>query len=117
MTRVCFAATLAALFFVGEAAPRARPASVSDPAIETALKPTSHPRLASDSSLLWLAPDAAARTASRAPLVVEFAEAVKLEVDNNFARALPMLSRPSGKKGTPGQYAGCYHGVPELRRR
>ena len=84
-------------------------------AVENALKPTAHPRLPTDPSMLWLAPDAAARAEARTAGLSEFAQAVKLEVDNNFARALPMLAQPSMRQGTLGHYAEYYQGLAELR--
>jgi len=110
-----FAVTLAAAFIVCDAAPRAQQASATDPTIEAVLKPTSHPRLPADPSQLWLAPDAAARAASRGPAIAEFTQAVKLEVDNNFARALPILTQPALHQGTLGHYAEYYQGLAELR--
>ena len=110
-----FAVTLAAAFIVCDAAPRAQQASATDPTIEAVLKPTSHPRLPADPSQLWLAPDAAARAASRGPAIAEFTQAVKLEVDNNFARALPILTQPALQQGTLGHYAEYYQGLAELR--
>ena len=59
-----------------------------------ALRPTNHPLLPADASRLWLAPlpsTSPGRSASRTPTAVQFAEAVKLEVDANFAKALPIL--------------------------
>jgi peptidoglycan lytic transglycosylase len=107
--------TLAAAFLVCVAAPHAQQAAAPDPAVEAALKPTSHQRLPADSSQLWLAPDAAARAAARGAVVTEFTQAVKLEVENNFARALPMLTQPALHQGTLGQYAEYYQGLAELR--
>jgi soluble lytic murein transglycosylase len=111
----CFAVTLAAVLLVCDVAPRAQQADAPDPSIEAALKPTSHPRLPADPSQLWLAPDAAARAAVRGAAVAEFTQAVKLEVENNFARALPMLSQPALHQGTLGHYAEYYQGLAELR--
>src|ERR1035437_11179226 len=45
----------------------------------------------------------------------EFAEAVKLEVDANYAKALPIFSQPSLQKGPLGDYAIFYEGLAELR--
>src|SRR5205823_12479386 len=66
-----------------------------------ALRPTNHPRLPADISQLWLAPvgagrapgagsgrgSAAVQSASRSAAMTQFAEAVKLEVEANYARA------------------------------
>jgi soluble lytic murein transglycosylase len=79
------------------------------------LKPTVHPRLPADSSQLWLAPDdTASRLARTAPLV-EFNAAVKLEVDNNFAKALPTLTQPAVQQSALGDYTVYYQGLAELR--
>jgi peptidoglycan lytic transglycosylase len=115
MTRIaCFSLALAAAVLLSDAAPRAQ-GGAPDGSVEAALKPTSHPRLPADASQLWLAPDAAARAAVRAPAIAEFTQAVKLEVDNNFARALPMLSQPALRQGPLGHYAEYYGGLAELR--
>jgi soluble lytic murein transglycosylase len=45
----------------------------------------------------------------------DFTTAVKLEVDGNFAKALPILSQPSVQQGAPGHYAEYYQGLAELR--
>jgi soluble lytic murein transglycosylase len=107
------ALAFAAAFVVGQAAPRAQ--EPADATVEAALKPTTHPRLPAEAAQLWLAPDAAARAATRGAAVAEFTQAVKLEVDSNFARALPMLSQPAVKQGTLGHYAQYYQGLAELR--
>src|SRR3982751_4702698 len=108
------ALAFAAALFAGHAAPLAQQPA-SDASVEAALKPTTHPRLPAEASQLWLAPDAAARAATRGAAIAEFTQAVKLEVDNNFARALPMLSQAAVKQGTLGHYALYYEGLAELR--
>ena len=45
----------------------------------------------------------------------ELASAVKLEVDANFAKALPILVQPAVQQGTLGHYAEYYQGLAELR--
>src|SRR4051794_21201672 len=107
------ALAFAAAFVVGHAAPHAQ--EPADASVEAALKPTTHPRLPAETAQLWLAPDAAARAATRGAAVAEFTQAVKLEGDGNFARALPMLSQPAVKQGTLGHYAQYYQGLAELR--
>ena len=94
------------------AAPRAQQTGDE---VDSALKATVHPRLPADPSLLWLAPDAAARAEARTAALGEFTQAVKLEVDNNFARALPILMQPSVRQATLGLYAEYYQGLAELR--
>ena len=83
--------------------------SAQQPAGEPLLKATIHPRFSEDPSKLWMAPTSARRTTS------EFAAAVKLEVDGNFAKALPILSQPSLQQGTLGDYALYYQGFAEMR--
>jgi soluble lytic murein transglycosylase len=109
------ALAFAAAILVGHAAPRAQQPAAADASVEAALKPTTHPRLPAEPTQLWLAPDAAARAATRGAAIADFTQAVKLEVDNNFARALPMLSQPVVKQGTLGHYAQYYQGLAELR--
>jgi soluble lytic murein transglycosylase len=89
--------------------------STTSTAVEAAaaLKPTNHPPLPADVSQLWMAPPRA-RAPRSAPLN-DFATAVKLEVDGNFAKALPMLSDPAVQRGALGHYAEYYKGLAELR--
>ena len=49
--------------------------------------------------------------------VTELAAAVKLEVDADFAKALPMLSKPALQQGALGSYAIYYQGLAELREK
>jgi soluble lytic murein transglycosylase len=80
-----------------------------------ALKPTSHPRVPADASELWLAPDAAAVRAARTAPLPDFNAAVKLEVENNFAKALPILTSAAVQQSALGDYAIYYQGLGELR--
>jgi peptidoglycan lytic transglycosylase len=73
-----------------------------------ALKATDHPRLPDDPSRLWMVPKGAHRTS-------EFADAVKLEVDGSFAKALPILSKASLQQGPLGDYALYYQAFAEMR--
>ena len=92
------------------AAPRAQ--QPSPPAAGVVLKPTSHPRLPGELSQLWLAPvSRGVRTAA----LTDFAIGVKLEVDSNFAKALPIFMQPPLRQGTLGHYAEYYQGLAELR--
>src|SRR4029453_5416698 len=45
----------------------------------------------------------------------EFADAVKLEVDGSFAKALPILSKASLQQGPLGDYALYYQAFAEMR--
>ena len=82
-------------------------------ALPVVLSPTNHPRLPLDLSQLWLSPQNGRRT--RTPLLDEFASAVNLAVDGEYARALPVVSRPSMRVGTLGPYGDYYKGLAELR--
>ena len=82
---------------------------------DTPLKPTNHPRLPAEASQLWLAPDAALVARLGSGAMNEFTSAVKLEVDGNFARALPMLEQAPMQQSTLGHYAEYYEGLAQLR--
>jgi peptidoglycan lytic transglycosylase len=90
-------------------APRAQQAAA--PAV--VLLPTNHPRLPLDLSQLWLVPPSGRGT--RTPLLDGFASAIRLEVDGEYARALPIVSQPSVRVGTLGLYGDYYKGLAELR--
>jgi soluble lytic murein transglycosylase len=110
--------TLVAALLLPAAAPRAQQAPASG-AGDVVLKATSHPRVPGDLSQLWLAPIAppgSGRGATaRTPAVNEFVAGVKLEVDSNFARALPIFMQPAVREGALGHYAEYYQGLAELR--
>ncbi|HUQ25385.1 MAG TPA: tetratricopeptide repeat protein, partial [Burkholderiales bacterium] len=113
MARSAFAVfTLAAALFATPGAARAQTPPAAAPG-EIALKPTVHPRLPTDVSQLWLVP--AKGGSSRTPAMNELSAAVKLEVDGNFAKALPMLMQPSVQQGPLGHYAQYYQGFAEMR--
>src|SRR5438093_1109671 len=76
------------------------------------LKATDHPRLPADVSKLWMVPP---RTSGRPAGLAELATDVKLEVDGDFARALPILSTPAVQQSPSGPYAEYYKGLAELR--
>src|SRR5258708_923561 len=104
--------TIAVIVFGPAVARRAQQARASDePGIT--LRPTDHPRLPADLSKLWMAPASADR--AHTPAIDTFAAAVKLEVDANFAKALPMLSAFSVQQGTLGHYAEYYQGLAQMR--
>ena len=84
-----------------------------EPAAPVVLSPTNHPRLPLDLSQLWLAPPTGRRT--RTPLLDELASAIKQVGDGDYARALPVVSKPSLRAGTLGMYADYYKGLAELR--
>jgi soluble lytic murein transglycosylase len=89
------------------ASPSASPQAATG--ADVVLLPTNHPRVPASINDLWLAPDAVAATRN------EFGQAVKLEVDNNFAHALPIFSKPSLQQGLLGYYGQYYKGLAELR--
>jgi soluble lytic murein transglycosylase len=92
----------------GVALPQAQRADAAD----VQLKATDHPRLPADVSKLWMVPP---RTSGRPAGLAELATAVKLEVDADFARALPILSTPAVQQSPLGPYAEYYKGLAELR--
>ncbi len=47
--------------------------------------------------------------------MTQFAEGVKLEVDTNFAKALPIFSQKNLQQGPLGDYAIYYQGLAQLR--
>jgi soluble lytic murein transglycosylase len=95
-------------------APQSSPASAAGDA--AALKPTNHPPLPADVSQLWMAPSSQGRARTpRTATASEFANAVKLEVDGDFAKALPIFSKDSLQEGPLGHYAEYYKGLAELR--
>lgn len=110
MRRIATVALALAAALAAPTAPRAQQNSPSGDAIS--LQPTNHPRLPSDVAKLWMTPSP---TAARTPAIAKFAEAVKLEVDANFARALPMLADPAVQQGPLGDYAVFYEGLAQLR--
>jgi len=112
-----FAITLAAALLTPAIAPRAQQAAAPGaPAEPLLLKPTIHPRFPRDLSQLWMAPiGSAPAVRARTAAVSDFVAAVKLEVDGNFVRALPILAQPPVQQGTLGHYAEYYQGLAELR--
>jgi len=81
----------------------------------TVLKPTNHVRLPADPASYWLAPSAADERGAKTAAMTQFAEGVKLEVDSNFAKALPIFSQKNLQQGPLGDYALYYQGLAELR--
>jgi soluble lytic murein transglycosylase len=93
--------------------PRAQQTSASSPTPAPTLAPTNHPRLPRDLSQLWLVPQT--RPAVRNAVQRAFAEGVKLEVDENFSKALPIFLQPAMKEGPLATYAEYYAGLAQLR--
>ncbi|HEY7289109.1 MAG TPA: transglycosylase SLT domain-containing protein [Vicinamibacterales bacterium] len=87
----------------------------SVPAPGRGLQATNHPVLPAKLSEYWLVPTVDDARAAKSGTMPQFAEAVKLEVDGNFAKALPILAQPSMQQGPLGHYAQYYQGLAELR--
>src|SRR5262245_16782336 len=77
----------------------------------TELKPTNHPRVPVEISQLWYVPSAS----DKARAANDLATAIKLEVDGEFTKALPILSQPALQQGALGHYAIYYKGFAQLR--
>ena len=108
-TFLWFAVAVAVL--VPGAAPRAQ--QQPSAAGVVLLKPTNHPRVPTELSQLWLVP--VTRTTVRPAALNDFAMAVKLEVDSNFAKALPIFMQSALRQGPLGHYSEYYQGLAELR--
>src|SRR5919201_6707582 len=113
MTRSGFLVALAIAIVLWPAAPRAQQAAPADEL--PALKATDHPALPADLSQLWMAPTGTRARTPRAASASEFAKGVKLEVDGDFAKALPIFSDPALQQGALARYAEYYKGLAELR--
>src|SRR5947207_1894815 len=112
MRLAVFAAALAVTVAVPFTAIAAQHTDAGEP--DVPLKPTDHARLPSDAAKLWLVPPKS--NGGRPAGLTDFASAVKLEVDGDFARALPILAKPSVQQGPLGSYAEYYKGQAELRQ-
>jgi soluble lytic murein transglycosylase len=80
---------------------------------DVVLVPTNHARLPADLSQLWMAP--ARLDATRPTALAQFAAAVKLEVDGQWASALPILVRVTPLVGPLRGYGEYYTGLAHLR--
>src|SRR5436305_14937854 len=80
------------LVLLGPAGPSAQQPVGTALVSDVVLRATDHPPLPEDPSKFWMIPTKA--TATRTPALNTFTAAVKLEVDNQFARALPIFSQP-----------------------
>ena len=79
---------------------------------DVVLRPTNHPQLPADISQLWMAPD---RGHAHSAAMTEFTTGVALEVEGNFAKALPIFSQRALQQGPLGHYAEYYKGLAQLR--
>jgi len=100
------------LVALGSVGPSAEQSGNPPSSAEVVLLPTNHPPVPADVSQLWMAP-AKARPLSVA--LNQFRTAVKLEVDGNFAKALPVLSQALLRDGPLSNYVTYYKGFAELR--
>jgi soluble lytic murein transglycosylase len=103
---------LGAAVFLSVAPSAQQPPAAAGAATEVVLAPTNHPRLPAEISQLWMAPD---RGHAHTALMTEFASGVKLEIDSNYTKALPIFSQSSLRQGPLGHYAEYYKGLAELR--
>jgi peptidoglycan lytic transglycosylase len=87
-----------------------QPAATSPPVV--VLRPTDHPSLPEEPSQFWMMPTRANTT--RTPALASFASAVKLEVDGQFAKALPILSEALLREHPLSEYVQYYRGLAEL---
>jgi soluble lytic murein transglycosylase len=111
-TRCLAVFVLLGLALPGTTSPSAQqPVATTSPAV-VVLRPTDHPPLPDDPSQFWMTP-AKANTA-RTPALNAFASAVKLEIDGQYARALPILSQPLLRDHALGEYVQYYKGLAEL---
>jgi hypothetical protein len=78
------------------------------------LVPTAHPVLSPEVSSLWFAPPSSP-SVRRDATTVAFGEAMKLADEQSYAKALPLLSRPSMQQGVLGPYAAYYAAQADLR--
>jgi peptidoglycan lytic transglycosylase len=108
---ILFPCALAVTLLVPGAAPHAQQPAPAAGAV--VLKPTNHPRVPTELSQLWLVP--VTRTTVRPAALNDFSMAVKLEVDSNFAKALPIFMQPALRQGPLGHYSEYYQGLAELR--
>ena len=88
-----------------------QPARPASPAV-VVLRPTIHPALPADPSQFWMIPTRANTT--RTPALTLFASGVKLEVDGQYAKALPIFSQPLLRDHVLGEYVQYYKGLAEL---
>ncbi len=105
----------AALILLGSVGPSAQQPSgiAGPPAGDVVLQPTRHPRVPAAAADLWMVPMSASPSHSAA--LTEFAAAVKMEVDGNFAKALPIFSKPLLTDSPLREYVLYYKGLAQLR--
>jgi soluble lytic murein transglycosylase len=101
------------LVTIGCLAEASAPQAQQPPLSPVTLAPTNHPRLPRDLSQLWMAPEPgrSPRTAAQR----ELAMGVKLEVDGNFAKALPLFQQSAFRLEPLAYYAEYYAGLALLR--
>lgn len=102
------------LFFTAAAALASVVAIATAQEAASILAPTNHPVLPRELSRLWLAPESG-RAAARPAGADDFAAAMTLADRQDYAKALPLLSKASTEEGRFGDYAAYYAGLAELR--
>ena len=78
------------------------------------LAPTNHPVLPRDVTRLWFAPAEGNITTANAA-AADFIAAMKVADKQDFAKALPLLTRAASQEGPLADYAAYYEGMAELR--
>src|SRR4029079_1515320 len=102
-----------ALTLVSSVGPSAQQSTRTPIAAEPVLQPTNHPRLPADPSQFWMAPSSSPAPPTAA--VAEFAAGVKLAVQGNYQKALPIFSQSRLTEHPLAGYALYYKGLSELR--
>ncbi len=107
---VFFLATLGALM------PRVAISQVTqdNKAVSAVLTSSAYPPVPADASQLWLVPDRATR-ARVTPLMRNLAQAIRLQADGKYAKALPLVSVNAFASTPLADYAAYYRGVILLR--
>ena len=123
MKKVAFPLLTLAIVLLPSATPRAEQSNGTSSG-DVVLKPTIHPRLPAETSAFWLGPttpivsapptSSGQARAGKPDALADFVKGVQLEVDSNFAKALPIFSQPQLYQGTLGHYALYYRGIAEL---
>jgi soluble lytic murein transglycosylase len=77
------------------------------------LAPTNHPVLPADLSRLWLVPR---KTGEPVAGAADYAAAMKVADQVDYAKALPLLTKAATAQGPLGDYATYYTGLAQLRQ-
>ena len=79
------------------------------------IAPTNHPVLPRDLTRLWFAPAEGTSPVSKTAAAADFLAAMKVADTQDFAKALPLLTRAASQDGPLSDYAAYYAGLAELR--